>query len=83
MTIERGSDLDPLDPDAARGVLSLVPGLIATLKAEGVDFDLLPHVTFTNASFSLHTFPQLGEISVKLKNFSYAPTDRLTESSLI
>ncbi len=83
MTIERGSDLDPLDPDAARGVLSLVPELIATLKAEDADFDLLPHVTFTNASFSLHTFPQLGEISVKLKDFSYAPTDRLTESSLI
>jgi len=83
MTIERGSDLDPLDPDAARGVISLMPKLIATMKAEGADFDLIPHVTVTNASFSINTFPQLGEVSVKLKNFSYAPIDRLKESSLI
>lgn len=60
-----------------------MPKLIATMKAEGADFDLIPHVTVTNASFLINTFPQLGEVSVKLKNFSYAPIDRLKESSLI
>ncbi|MDE7326564.1 MAG: ATP-binding cassette domain-containing protein [Lachnospiraceae bacterium] len=83
LAVERGEALDPLDPDAPRGVLSLMPGLIATLREEGADFDLLPHVTASNTSFSITTYPQLGEVSVRLKNFSYAPVERLDKDCLV
>ena len=83
LSVERGEDLDPLDPGAPKGVISLVPGLIAALEEEGADFDLLPHVTATNASFSFTTFPQLGDVSVRLKNFSYAPVERLDKDCLV
>lgn len=80
LSVERGEELDPKLPG---GVVSLMPEFLDKLIASEVDLDLLPYVTATKASFTFHTFPQVSEISVNLENFSYAPLDRLDESTLI
>lgn len=80
LRIERGEDLDPLK---YRNVMLLMPGVIDKMKAEGVDFDMIPYVTATNAGFTLNAVPQLSRISVKFQAFSYAPAERIDEETLI
>ncbi len=80
LKVERGPGLDPYQP---KGVVSLMPGIIAKLREKGQDFDLLPHVNSAVLSLSFDTFPQLSDVSVKLQRFSYVPVERLDASKLV
>lgn len=85
MSLERGEqhDIDEGGYMQATMLRQTIAEYLNLFESEKDGFEILPYVSSTPVMETETYFPQLDDVSIKLKKFSYIPLDYLEESSLI